>query len=163
MGSGVIEQSSDLVTLEERDKILVKDLGKLVRVLYPTKLWLKIESHSCGISNIMARSVHHRVRWWPIDTLVGVFPSTGPSHIIADTSTLSVSIHFVERGLEIVFVHRFSNATMLVRNIFKNSFHYWVFFGALLVWAFYEHITGRRSSQPVHSHRVTSPETESNR
>lgn len=62
MGSGVIDPSSDLVTLEERDKILVKDLGKLVRVLYPTKLWLKIEFHSCGISNIMARSVHHRVR-----------------------------------------------------------------------------------------------------
>ena len=49
MGSVVIDPSSDLVTLEEQDKILVKDLGKLARVLHPTKLWLEIEFHSCGI------------------------------------------------------------------------------------------------------------------
>ena len=37
----------------------------------------------------MPRSVHHRVRWCPIDTLCGVLPPIGPSYIIADTSTIS--------------------------------------------------------------------------
>ena len=50
---------------------------------------------------------------------------------------LLVTLHFVKRELETVFVHRFSSATMPVSNIFKNSFHYWVLAGLNMAYWIY--------------------------
>ncbi|KAG2419580.1 hypothetical protein HFD88_004376 [Aspergillus terreus] len=48
-----------------------------------------------------------------------------------------LTIHFAKREFETVFIHRFSNATMPARNIFKNSAHYWVLAGFnIAYWVF---------------------------
>ncbi|KAJ7159846.1 3-oxo-5-alpha-steroid 4-dehydrogenase-domain-containing protein [Mycena crocata] len=48
-----------------------------------------------------------------------------------------VMLHFFKREMETLFVHRFSRATMPLRNIFKNSIHYHVFSGVLLAYDLY--------------------------
>lgn len=45
-------------------------------------------------------------------------------------SLLLIIGHFVKRELETLLVHRFSASTMPFRNVFKNSFHYWILAGA---------------------------------
>ncbi|CCH45012.1 Trans-2,3-enoyl-CoA reductase [Wickerhamomyces ciferrii] len=40
-------------------------------------------------------------------------------------------IHYGKREIENVLVHKFSNSTMPLFNLFKNSFHYWVLGGSL--------------------------------
>ena len=47
-----------------------------------------------------------------------------------------VLLHYVKREFETVLVHRFSNDTMPFMNIFKNSTHYWVFFGLFNMYFF---------------------------
>lgn len=61
-----------------------------------------------------------------------------------------LSIHFLKREFETVFVHRFSNATMPARNIFKNSAHYWALAGFnIAYWVFRPDAAAATSSNPV--------------
>ena len=47
------------------------------------------------------------------------------------------SFHFLKREYETFFIHRFSHATMPLRNLFKNCGHYWVLSGILISYNLY--------------------------
>lgn len=49
-----------------------------------------------------------------------------------------VTLHYAKREYETLFVHRFSHATMPLRNLFKNSAHYWLVGGAWVGWELYQ-------------------------
>lgn len=53
--------------------------------------------------------------------------STAPISTTAHIAAACWSIHYAKRLLETIFVHRFSHATMPLRNLFKNCIYYWGF------------------------------------
>ncbi|KAK1058387.1 Very-long-chain enoyl-CoA reductase [Friedmanniomyces endolithicus] len=63
--------------------------------------------------------------------------ATSPPSTLQTLSCITITLHFVKRELETLFVHRFSNATMPARNIFKNSAHYWLLSGLLIAYFTY--------------------------
>ena len=46
---------------------------------------------------------------------------------VVTIATACWAIHYIKRLLETIFVHRFSNATMPVKNLFINCSYYWGF------------------------------------
>ena len=71
-----------------------------------------------------------------------LYSSPNPSHFPAPSalqkvSLLIICLHYLKREFETIYVHRFSAATMPAKNIFKNSFHYWVLSGLFLGYFIY--------------------------
>ncbi|KNC99603.1 trans-2-enoyl-CoA reductase (NADPH) TSC13 [Spizellomyces punctatus DAOM BR117] len=59
-------------------------------------------------------------------------------HTRIQTLTLLLTIlHFLKREYETVFVHRFSNDTMPIRNLPKNCAHYWILGGLAIAYPVY--------------------------
>lgn len=52
--------------------------------------------------------------------------------LTVQTSFYMILIHFIKREFETLFVHKFSNETMPIFNLYKNSFHYWILGGLLI-------------------------------
>ncbi|XP_037935163.1 very-long-chain enoyl-CoA reductase-like [Teleopsis dalmanni] len=50
-----------------------------------------------------------------------------PISLTAHIAAACYTVHYVKRLLETIFVHRFSHATMPIRNLFKNCSYYWGF------------------------------------
>lgn len=59
-------------------------------------------------------------------------------HNLLQTLTfVLILLHFIKREMETAFVHRFSHGTMPLRNLFKNSGHYWILSGVLIAYGVY--------------------------
>lgn len=57
--------------------------------------------------------------------------SSGVDSSAAKQVYLMHLVHYIKREFESVFVHSFSNSTMPLFNVFKNSFHYWILNGLI--------------------------------
>ncbi|KAI4721517.1 steroid alpha reductase family protein [Aureobasidium sp. EXF-10727] len=116
-GTGVVSPQPIGVELSGAKELFVKDLG-------PQVSWREVY-----IIEYIGALVAH--------PLIYSLRLSSPSSVQTLLLVL-VTVHFIKRELETIFVHRFSNATMPLRNIFKNSFHYWILSGVMLAWAFYK-------------------------
>ncbi|WFD34008.1 very-long-chain enoyl-CoA reductase [Malassezia cuniculi] len=63
--------------------------------------------------------------------------------LVQTTTLVMVMLHFIKREAESLWVHRFSNSTMPLFNIFKNSTHYWLLSGVLLGTGVYSPFLGQ--------------------
>ncbi|KAF2403701.1 enoyl reductase [Trichodelitschia bisporula] len=65
-------------------------------------------------------------------------------------SLVLITLHFIKRELETIFVHRFSLATMPALNIFKNSAHYWLLAGAnIAYWTYSPRAAAQAHNPPI--------------
>lgn len=60
-----------------------------------------------------------------------------PPSFVQSLSLLLLTLHFLKREVETVYVHRFSNVTMPFSNIFKNCGHYWLLAGVFIAYFTY--------------------------
>ncbi|KAJ6258589.1 hypothetical protein Dda_6635 [Drechslerella dactyloides] len=63
--------------------------------------------------------------------------STTPPTRAQTTLCAMITLHYIKRELETIFVHRFSAATMPATNLIKNSAYYWSLGGLLLAYTLY--------------------------
>ncbi|KAL9614054.1 MAG: hypothetical protein Q9204_008856, partial [Flavoplaca sp. TL-2023a] len=66
-----------------------------------------------------------------------------PPSFLQTLSCTLITLHFLKREIETLFLHRFSSATMPLFNLFKNSAHYWLLAGLNIAFWTY------RSSAPA--------------
>ncbi|KAI9733562.1 MAG: 3-oxo-5a-steroid 4- dehydrogenase [Cirrosporium novae-zelandiae] len=103
--------------LQEESTIYVKDLG-------PQIAWRTV-----FIIEYLGPIIIH-----PLLYLLLAGPTPTPLQTLSLTL---IVVHFVKRELEGIFIHRFSLATMPIRNVFKNSAHYWLLAGLNIAYWIY--------------------------
>lgn len=113
--------------LRDQSTIYVKDLG-------PQVAWRTV-----FIIEYLGPIIIHPI-------VYAVLPSPEPSTLQALACVL-VTLHFVKRELETIFLHRFSAATMPAWNIFRNSAHYWLLAGVNMAYWCYR--PGSPTTRPV--------------
>ncbi|KAF2768155.1 hypothetical protein EJ03DRAFT_133714 [Teratosphaeria nubilosa] len=112
------------VGLENGGTIQVKDLG-------PQIAWRTV-----FVIEYLGPLLIHPLFYYLRPYIYGPAAKASPS-TLQTLSCLTITLHFLKRECETLFVHRFSNATMPVRNIFKNSAHYWLLSGLLIAYFTY--------------------------
>ncbi|KAL1589244.1 hypothetical protein WHR41_02007 [Cladosporium halotolerans] len=111
--------------LQDGDVIQVKDLG-------PQIAWRTV-----FIIEYLGPLLIHPIFYY-LRPYIYTLPTFNPGPSSLQTiSFWMITLHFLKRELETIFVHRFSLATMPYTNIFKNSAHYWLFSGVLIAYFTY--------------------------
>ena len=139
--------------LREQSVIYVKDLGILLSsskstiadIFLPTGP--QIAWRTVFVVEYLGPLIIHPLIYFlrPI-----IYNTTEPPSSMQTISLILVVMHFLKRELETLFVHRFSLATMPARNIFKNSFHYWIFGGLnMAYWIYAPTAPTARPADPI--------------
>ncbi|KAJ3210573.1 3-oxo-5a-steroid 4- dehydrogenase [Entophlyctis luteolus] len=118
----------------------------------------KLESYSIGDGGIVVFKVHimdlgPQIGWTTVflleylgPILIHAFIYFNQSLIYGKSEPMSLAqtytfycvvAHFVKRELETLFVHKFSNDTMPLKNLPKNCTHYWILGGLMLAYPIY--------------------------
>lgn len=97
----------------EKITLYVKDLG-------PQISWRMV-----FFIEYLGPLIIHPLVWFGVEKL---YPDTTRT-VTQTLAFFMVNFHFFKREFETLAVHQFSNATMPVFNIFKNSAHYWILSG----------------------------------
>lgn len=125
-GNGVLPNSNDVliseVGLQDGDSIFVKDLGPQIswRTVY---LFEYIGPFIIHLTYYIYLFNYHRAQYRPSLTQALLF--------------FLIMLHYIKREYETIYIHQFSNATIPLANLVKNSVHSWVGGGILLSTAIY--------------------------
>ncbi|MCJ1418174.1 3-oxo-5a-steroid 4- dehydrogenase [Xylographa parallela] len=114
--------------LMDGSKVFVKDLGP--QISWQTVFVIEY------LGPIIIHPLVYLLRPYLYTSHNKLLPFPAPSSL-QTLSLLLVSLHFVKREYETLFIHRFSAATMPLRNIFKNSAHYWIIGGVNMAYWIY--------------------------
>ncbi|MCJ1368287.1 3-oxo-5a-steroid 4- dehydrogenase [Acarospora aff. strigata] len=119
----------DRTGLREQSTVYVKDLG-------PQIAWRTVFVVEY-IGPLLIHPLLYVLRPY-IYTNPNALSSFPPPSQLQTLSLILITLHFAKREIETLFIHRFSLATMPARNIFKNSFHYWIFAGLNIAFWIYK-------------------------
>jgi very-long-chain enoyl-CoA reductase len=102
--------------LRDQSQIMVKDLGP--QIAWRTVFLIEY------LGPILIHPLIYLARPY-------IYPHATKDPSALQTYTMSlIVLHFLKREFETIFIHKFSAATMPLRNIFKNCAHYWLLAGA---------------------------------
>jgi very-long-chain enoyl-CoA reductase len=123
-GKGLIANSQDIIDLSETTDLFVKDLGNFSpSQINAISSLTNITSHGNTGPQVSWRNVYIIEYLGPLllHPIIYILRLTHPTPIQTLLLTL-ILLHFTKREVETLYIHRFSNATMPLRNIFKKQF-----------------------------------------
>ncbi|PWN96871.1 hypothetical protein FA09DRAFT_320397 [Tilletiopsis washingtonensis] len=120
--------SDDKKPLLDDDKALQQQGVKDGDTLYVKDLGPQVAWRTVFLTEYAGPLVINPLMFWLAPRIWGQFEHSRMQKL----ALALVVLHYLKREVETVFVHRFSNGTMPLFNIFKNSTHYWILSGVLL-------------------------------
>jgi very-long-chain enoyl-CoA reductase len=109
------EDSLSTVGLKSGEKVYIKDLG-------PQIGWSTV--FLAEYAGPLVVYLWFYTRPW---LFYGADAASKPYAQVVHIAAMCYTAHYAKRLLETIFVHRFSHATMPIRNLFKNCSYYWGF------------------------------------
>jgi hypothetical protein len=109
--------------MEDRLLVNINAFSRLIFILTGSNMLVRSSSIHCSISVLRSSMEQVIVEYLKIFK-VHFLAASRPIHQAVTLALVCHSIHYAKRLYETQFVHRFSNGTMPIRNLFKVAFTY---------------------------------------